>query len=60
MYISDLLDAMRFDGHIVVKKRSPAGLISCGGGSAKDISFRFGYMHVKCTTIIDGILVIVV
>lgn len=60
MYISELLEAMRYDGHVIVRKQTSNGLEFRGGGSSMDVSFRFGGMPVKRTTIVDGVLVIIV
>lgn len=58
MYISELLEGMRFEGHVVVKTHGDKWVTHVGGGTPQDVAFRFGYYHVKRSCVINDVLIL--
>ena len=58
--LSTVLEALKFDGHISIRRNGFYGLQYIGGGKTEDLIKRFGGYLVVKSMIIDNVLVIYV
>ncbi len=60
MTLKKLLEALRFEGHISLRRDNFGGMQYIGGGNSEHISSRYGGYKVDKSSIIDNILIVYV
>ena len=55
-----MLEALKFDGHISIRRNGFYGLQYIGGGKSEDLTKRYGGYIVVKSTVINNVLVIYV
>lgn len=55
-----VLEALKFDGHISIRRNGFYGLQYIGGGKSEDLTKRYGGYIVVKSTVINNVLVIYV
>ena len=60
MTLKKLLEALKFEGHISLRRDNLGGMQYIGGGNSEYISSRYGGFKVDKSSIFDNILIVYV